>query len=138
MSTKHWSRVALLVLGWTIAGCNQPRPPISANAMPYGNYQQVYVDSIRLKENTNIDEPPKMARDEFGLLRVTVPIRSVIDRPFEIQYRVTFFDADHNPVSTQEWMDMPLTPNVPDQIHAVSPVPAADFRLDLRYPPENN
>ncbi|HWE01734.1 MAG TPA: hypothetical protein VG326_04930 [Tepidisphaeraceae bacterium] len=115
-----------------LSGCNQPRPPFEPNAVQYGDYKQIYVDGYRLKEDTNIDEPPRVVKDQFGLLHITVPIRSVIDRAFSVQYRVTFFDANRHIVNIQSWADKALTPNTPDQIMATSPVPADDFRLDLR------
>ncbi len=127
--------ISLLTLAGLLAaaGCgNQPRPPIEPNAIPYGNYKQIYVDSYAIKQDTNIDEPPRMTRDSFGLLHVTVPIRSTINPPMMIQYRVTFFDLHRNVVNIQTWSDKALTPNTPDQIMAVSPVPADDFRMDLR------
>ena len=117
-----------------IAGCTQPRPPIEPNAVQYGDYKQIYVDSYSLKQKTNIDEPPRVRRDQYGLLHVSVPIRSVIDPAFTLQYRVTFFDRDRQIVHVQDWTDKPLTPNTPDIIQANSAVPADDFRMDLRLP----
>jgi hypothetical protein len=126
--------IALPALLFT--GCNQPRPPFEPNAVQYGNYKQIYVDGYRLKEDTNIDEPPRAVKDQFGLLHITVPIRSVIDRAFSLQYRVTFFDANRNVVNIQSWSTKALTPNTPDQIMANSPVPADEFRVDLRLTTE--
>ena len=127
--------LALALAAIASTGCVGPRAPIEPNAVPYGNAKQVYADSYRLKQVTNIDEPPRMSKDQFGFLHIVVPIRSVIDPMFNIQYRVTFFDANRNVVNIQEWSDKPLTPNTPDQIIANSPVPAEDFRVDLRLAP---
>ena len=133
MFRKFFPKFAVAIGGLlVIVGCNQPRPPFEPNAVQYGDYKQVYVDGYRLKEDTNIDEPPRVTKDQFGLLHVTVPIRSVIDRAFSIEYRITFFDANRQVVNVQSWADKALTPNTPDQIMANSPVPADDFRLDIR------
>ena len=128
--------VALGIAGvLTVAGCNQPRGPIEPNAIQYGNFKQIYVDSYRLKQATNVDQPPSMTRDQYGLLHVTVPIRSVIDRPFTLQYRTTFFDRDRHVVNQQSWTDLPMNPNTPERIEANSSAPADDFEMDLRVPP---
>lgn len=124
---------AMLLL--VAAGCNQPRGPIEPNAVAYPAAKQVYADSYKLKQQTNIDQPPRMWQDANGLLHVEVPIRSTIDRPFTLQYRMTFFDRGHHVTSQQSWADLPMNPNTPERIEATSATPSEDFEADLRLPP---
>jgi hypothetical protein len=114
-------------------GCNQMRPPIEPQSDPYLG-KQIYLDSYQLKSDTAVGTPIR-SRDQFGILHVVVPIRSIIDKQLHVQYRVHFFDRNHNVVGELAWTDKTLTANTPDQIEVNSTGPAAeDFQMDVRYP----
>jgi hypothetical protein len=67
---------------------------------------------------------------------VMLPIRSAVDHQLPAQYRVTFFDQNRITLDQQSWIDKTLTANTPDQINVNSvDKRAADFEIDLRYPP---
>ncbi|HZL35718.1 MAG TPA: DUF1425 domain-containing protein [Tepidisphaeraceae bacterium] len=133
--TQLLKTFSMIFAALMVVGCNQPRGPIEPNAVAFGNSRQIYADSYKLKEQTNIDEPPRMTKDQFGLLHIMVPVRSTIDRPFTLQYRVTFFDRDHQVASQQNWSDLAMNPNTPERIETASSGPAEDFEVDLRLPP---
>jgi hypothetical protein len=125
---------ALMVSLVAMVGCNQPRPPYEPRAVQYRS-TQIHVDGSRLQQDTNIDQTPVATRDQFGILHVMVPIRSVIDRNFTLQYQARFFDREHHVVNEISWTDKPMTPNTPDQIEFNSTGPAEDWELNLRLPP---
>ncbi|MDB5356216.1 MAG: hypothetical protein JWN24_2669 [Phycisphaerales bacterium] len=130
-STMPYAMVLALA---AMVGCNQPRPPYEPHAVQYAS-RQIHVDGSRLQSDTNIDQPPVVTRDQFGILHVMVPIRSVIDRNFTLQYQARFFNRDHGIVNEISWTDKPITPNTPDQIEVNSSGPAEDWELNLRLPP---
>jgi uncharacterized protein YcfL len=122
----------LILSALALTGC--VNPPIQGRADPYGP-SQVMFDSTALRNDTAIGQPI-VSRDQFNLLRVTLPIRSAISKQLYVQYRVTFFDMNHTVLEQQSWMTRTLTANTPDQIdvHSTSNQ-AVDFQIDLRYPP---
>ena len=125
-------RMLLVLLGLALAGCDYVRPPIQGRQDPYVP-AQVHFDSERLRRDTAIGTP-NVARDENGLLFVTVPIRSAINKTLYVDYRVTFLDQGGQVVSRHGFFTKTLEPNTPDQIVVNSTSPrAADFQIDFRY-----
>jgi hypothetical protein len=126
-------RSLLLMSVLTLAGCGV-NAPIGGRADPYAP-SQVHFDSEEIRQDTAIGGPI-LARDQFGLLHVTLPIRSAVDLQLHVQYRVSFFDANRGLLDQQSWIDKTLTANTPDQIDVNSvDKRAADFQIDFRYPP---
>lgn len=114
-----------------LAGCSV-RPPVQGRLDPYGR-NQVYFDSISLKDETAVGEPVP-ARDDSGYLYVTVPIRSETNKELHVDYRVTWFDKNHQVLSQTGWFTKDLTPKVPDQITVNSMSPRAEqFQVDFRW-----
>ncbi len=123
----------MLVSLAALAGCGV-RPPIEGRQDPY-LAAQVHFDSDELRNDTAVSTPI-VARDEFGLLHVTLPIRSAVDKQLHVQYRVTFFDLNHMMLDQYSWIDKTLSANTPDQIQVNSVDKRADdFQIDFRYPP---
>jgi len=132
-------RIALLlsIPAALAAGCNQVRDPIQPRQDLYrtGNPEQVFLDSTNLRNDVAADTP-QVFRDQFGLLHVTVPIRSVINRQLYVEYRVIFFDSAHQVIDRSPWQDKTLAANLPDSVTIVSSTAgAADFQVHFRYPP---
>ena len=126
-----WSVLVPVVA--TVIGC-AVRPPIEGRDDPY-DAAQIHFDSNRLRNDTAVGRPI-VSRDEFGLLHVTLPFRSAIDKQLHVQYRVSFFDRAHALLDQQGWQDKTLTANTPDQIDFNSvDKRAVDFQIDFRYPP---
>ena len=130
MTTKH---VLITLLGLVLLGCDYVRPPIQGRQDPYVP-AQMHFDSDTLRRNTAIGTPV-ITRDEAGLLFVTVPIRSAINKTLYVDYRVTFFDQSGQIVGQRLGpFTKTLEPNTPDQIVVNSTSPrAADFQIDFRY-----
>ena len=123
--------VALAVLG-----CNQVRQPIEPRQDVYrtGDPREVFFDSTELRGDTAADTP-QVFRDQAGLLHVTVPIRSVINKQLYVEYRAIFFDRDHQEIDRSPWADKTLPANVPETISIVSTNPRAEFfQIHMRYP----
>lgn len=127
--SKGWMIVALA--GFLTAGCGV-RPAPEGRLDPYVP-KQVYFASNDLKHATAVREP-EVARDENGILYVTVPIRSETSQELYVDYRVTFFDQNRQVVSQSQWFTKTLAPKVPDQIVVNSMSSrAADFQVDFRW-----
>jgi len=125
-----------IVLGLA-GGCgNSVEPPIEGRQDVYraSDPQQVFLDSTNLRGDTAFDTPI-VSRDSNGLLHVTVPIRSVINKQLYVEYRVVFFDRDHQEIDRSPWRDKTLAANVPDRVNLVSTSPRAEsFQVHFRYP----
>ena len=130
MSTR-FSLSILLTLA--LLGCEYVRPPIQGRQDPYVP-AQMHFNSDTLRRNTAIGTP-ELSRDQAGLLYVTVPIRSAINKTLYVDYRVTFFDKTGQPVGEPlGWSTKTLESNTPDQIQVNSTSDrAADFQIDFRY-----
>ena len=133
-------RTALLLVvpaALAVAGCNNVvRDPIQPRQDTYrtGNPAQVFFDSTDLRNDTAADTP-SVFRDPNGLLHVTVPVRSVINKQLYVEYRVIFFDRDHQEIDRSPWRDKTLPANVPETVTATSTTPKAEsFQVHMRYP----
>ena len=125
--------ILLAFIGLTLLGCEYVRPPIQGRQDPYVP-AQMHFDSDTLRRNTAIGAPV-VTRDEAGILFVNVPIRSAINKTLYVDYRVTFFGRNGQPVGKPlGWFTKTLEPNTPDQIQVNSTTnQAADFQIDFRY-----
>lgn len=130
MTTKY---LPITLLGLLLLGCDYVRPPIQGRQDPYVP-AQMHFDSDTLRRNTAIGTPV-VSRDPAGLLFVTVPIRSAINKTLYVDYRVTFLDQSGQIVGQRLGpFTKTLEPNTPDQIVVNSTSPrAADFQIDFRY-----
>ncbi len=110
----------------------QPRQDVYHTADP----TQVFFDSEALRSDTAADTP-NVYRDPSGLLHVTVPVRNVTDHQIRIDYRVIFFDRDHQEIDRSPWHDKFLTPSVPDSVSITATNPRSEyFQVHFRYPEE--
>ncbi len=113
-------------------GCDYVRPPIEGRQDPYVP-AQIHFDSDTLRRDTAVGTPI-LNRDASGILYITVPIRSAINKTLYVDYRVTFFDHNRQVVSRLGPLTKTLDPNTPDQIEVNSTSSRAeDFQIDFRY-----
>lgn len=128
---------SLLIATAATIGCNNVvREPIQPrqDIYPADGPAQVFLDSTRLRSDTAVDTPV-VVRDANGLLKVTLPIRSVINRQLYVEYRAVFFDRDHVEIDHSPWHDKTLAANIPDNITIGTTDPrAASFEIHIRYP----
>jgi len=109
------------------------REPIAGRADPYRAHQVNFADPD-LANKTAVSPP--MTERRNGLLYVTVPVRSSVNRDLHVDYRVTFFNQDGIPIEGPgSWTSGPtLIANTPSYIQFNSlSGNASDFQLDLRY-----
>lgn len=126
-----------MTLALAALGCNQTREPIQPRQDLYraGSPEQIFLDSTDLRSDVAADTP-QVFRDQAGLLHVTVPIRSVINRQLYVEYRAIFFDNAHQEIDRSPWKDKTLAANLPDTVTIVSTSPQAEsFQVHFRYPP---
>jgi hypothetical protein len=115
----------------TTLGCGV-RPPLEGRRDPYESPQITFA-SNDLKHQTAVGDP-KVSHDSSGLLVVTIPIRSEIDKDLHIDYQVTFLDANGHKLQDTGWYTKHFTSKVPDEITVTSMSPqAADFRIRFRW-----
>jgi uncharacterized protein YcfL len=122
------------VLGLFVVGCGGGvRAPLEGRADPFVP-AQVHFDSKALQRDTAVGTPIAR-RDQAGLLVVTVPFRSAINKTLYVDYYVTFFDERGTPVAPKMGpFNKTLQANTPDSITVTSLTPrAADFQIDFRY-----
>ena len=111
---------------------NSVNPPIEGRADPY-RAAQIHFDSDQLRRDTAVGVPI-LVHNESGMLVVTIPLRSAIDKSLYVDYRVTFFDRNGVPIERYGPFTKTLDANTPDQIQVNSTsTRAADFQVDLRY-----
>jgi hypothetical protein len=114
-----------------VAGCGV-HPPIQGREDPYAP-GQMHFASEDLRTSTAVTKGDAI-RDDAGILHVTVPIRSAIDKRLYVDYRVSFFDRNGQLLNQTGWMTKTLEANTPDQITVSSMSPrAADFQIDFRW-----
>ena len=122
----------LLPLAAALAGCavNPPIQPRQAPFLP----SQIHVDSQELRDATAVGTP-NAHRDDSGILFVTVPIRSAIDKTLYVDAYVTWFDKNGQPIGDRLGpKTLTLDPNTPSSVTFNSTTPrAADFQIDFRY-----
>ncbi len=113
-------------------GCGVNKP-IEPRMDPYSP-SQVHMDSDELRRDTAVGTP-NVHRDDFGILFVTLPVRSAIDKTLYVDYYVTWFDKNAQPLGERMGpRTITLDPNTPSSITVNSTSPrAVDFQIDLRY-----
>jgi hypothetical protein len=126
---------SLLIVGLLVAaGCNheiqqpiQPRQDVNYNG-------QIFLDGTEIRNDIAASQPI-VTRDQAGLLHVTVPVRSVINRNLHTEWRAIFYNRDHQEIDRTPWQDKTLAANLPDQFSVTSTLPADGFEMHFRYPP---
>src|SRR3954466_14395138 len=123
--------ITLIALTLILLGCNDVRPPVEGRMDPYPS-RQIHFATNDLRNDTAVGRP-QLSRDASGLLYITVPVRSAVDKRLYVDYCVTFFDDNHDKISQTTWFTKTLEANTPDQISVNSTTPrAADFQIDFR------
>jgi len=86
-----------------------------------------------LRESTAINEEV-ISRDQFGLLSVTIPIRSAVNKSLYLEYNYEFFDASGRSIeSPKSWQPVVLEAGSPNTIQFTSVTrDAADYRVNIR------
>lgn len=138
MNTARFPHRPLAAVALTLsllAGCQSNDAPITARADRY-DPPWLTVGSKQLRADTMVGEP-SVVRDDAGILRLSLPIRSTSDLQLYVDYRVTFLDANGLEVN-------PVTGNVtiPSRgtrtLTANSTSPRAEsFQVELHYPRVN-
>ncbi len=130
MSHKKLIIAALTAL--SLAGC-AVNAPIQPRMDPY-TPAQIHMDSDQLRGDTAVGTP-SVHRDDAGILFVTVPIRSAIDKTLYVDCYVTWFDHNGQPIGDRIGpKTITLDPNTPGSVTFNSTTPrAADFQVDFRY-----
>lgn len=138
-STNTLSRIALLsflsLATWLAAGCDTVKAPasLSGDELPIGSYPRVSVlDGL---EKAIVGSPAAITPSSAQTpMRVTVPVRSVVDQGLNIQYQFEFFDAQGRPLQNQTGQKfVHLQPRLQVFLEANAlDTHAADWRLTIR------
>lgn len=133
--TQTFAVAAPLLTGLAaLPGCNNVAPPVGAREDPFVP-RQIELADESLRRRTAFGDP-MVTRDEAGNLFVTLPVRNTTNSVLAIEYRVTFFDPNGQPLpgSPTTWFPRNLPARAPDRITVNSVTPqAADFQIDVRY-----
>ncbi len=126
--------LVVLPLIAALAGCStNVNAPIQPRMDPYLP-SQIHMDSEELRGDTAVGTP-NLHRDDSGILFVTVPIRSAIDKTLYVDAYVTWLDRNGQPIGDRMGpRTLVLDPNTPSSVTFNSTTPrAADFQIDFRY-----
>ena len=119
------------------AGCQNPGP--SAPSRPRADitdhrgtfFGTTYDDQIR--ESTAVLQEV-VGTDQFGLMTVTVPIRSTVNRTLSLEYTYEFYDAAGRKLEGVTWLPIVLEAGAPGTIQFTSTqTQARDFRVTIRF-----
>jgi len=128
--------LVILTVALTVAaflGCRpEVRAPVVGRNDPHDR-QQIHFNDDEIRRDTAVGAPI-VKRDLNGLLYITVPVRSAINKTLYVDYRVTFFDKTSQVLSQTGWFTKTLEANTPDQITVNSyDKQAEQFQVDFRY-----
>lgn len=134
MKTMYSLAVAGLLLS---AGCADKQVG-TARGRPEAEYPYGIVLSQqergRLRRDTAFG-PERVTRDEFGFMRITVPLRSAIQHTLYLEYQYTFFDGDGRLIEgPMGWTGVTLEAGSLGTIQFASTGnQAANYQLNIRY-----
>lgn len=137
MVTRSMIVMGVLATAMFVGGCNQDniQAPQSVRSDPLaGGYPQ----NIALKglhTGVVIGKPIVDAATEDQPMRVTVPLRSVVDGTLRTQYKFTFLDDRGRPVRSNldSWRYQVIAAKAEVYLEATSmDTDAADWRLEVR------
>ncbi len=127
-----------LLWGSILGGCDTVKAPYSggADAVPIENYPRITAEKS-VRKGLVFGPATVEEGSSQSPLRVTVPIRSIVDRhPVSIQYRFEFFDGAGRPLgrtADQSWRYKELSPRTQTFLDANAlDTHAADWRLVVR------
>ena len=120
-----------------IAGCRtgvQPPHLARADAYDAGHVTLSGARGDDLRRETAFEQE-RIARDQYGLLTVTIPLRSAVDHSQHLEYRYSFFDSNGRLIEgPMGWTRVTLEAGSPGTIQFTSTQPqAADFHVNVRY-----
>lgn len=134
-TTAKTFALALPLVAGLLAGCQGVNAPVAPRSDPFVP-RQIEISDPGLRRRTAFGEPI-VTRDEGGnLLFITLPVRNTTNNPLAVEYRVTFFDPNGQPLPgyPTTWIPKNLPARSPDRITTNSTSPrAADFQIDFRY-----
>jgi len=120
-----------------IAGCKQGvESPHYTRADPYDSGHVTlsgeFGDDLR---RSTAFEQERIGRDQYGMLTVTIPIRSAVDHTLHLEYQYSFFDATGRLVEgPMGWTQINLEAASPGTIQFSSTqASATDFHVTVRY-----
>ena len=129
--TRPLLPASILVLVLVLAGCSRTKAPYDVTADPYLPTQVQIAD--KSLANRLAFQPPRAARDDAGLLYITVPVRAATNRRQIIQYRFTFFDETGRPLPGGAFQTQTLESNTFANIQGNSTSPSADsYQVEIR------
>ena len=119
------------------AGCKQGvEPPHCTRADPFdsGHVTVSGEHGDDLRRSTAFEQE-RIGRDQYGLLTVTIPIRSAVDHTLHLEYQYSFFDGSGRLVEgPMGWTPINLEAASPGTIQFTSTQPTAtDFHVNIRY-----
>ncbi len=131
--------MAVVLVGFTfLGGCDTVQAPHAGRVdqLPIDDYPKVSV-AKKLHRHLRLSPPEVEQGSHDRPMRVTVPVRSLLDRrSINVQYRFEFFDEVGRPIDRQSehgWRLKELTPRIQTFFDGNAlDVNAADWRLTIR------
>ena len=131
-----YALTATLLIAAALVGCRSVTPPSRGRA-DVTDHRRVFFETAhqdQLQNSTALDAE-RISRDQFGLLTVTIPIRSTVRRSLYLEYNYEFFDASGKSVEGPlGWRRLSLDGGTPTTIQFTSTSEVAeDYRVSIRF-----
>ncbi|MBI1369584.1 MAG: DUF1425 domain-containing protein [Planctomycetes bacterium] len=136
MSANQTSLYAALTLAMSmiVGGCNSDTSVIGGTYDEARAYPKITLSQDTLQPALGFQEPV-VTRTSTNLMSVTVPVRARSNEDLNVEYRIIWFDANHQPIRPEgSWMTVRLEPRQPTSITVTSSsTDAVDYNLQFRW-----
>jgi hypothetical protein len=130
---KHLKRSAVFFTALALTGCVTEMAPTTALNDPYIADHVVFSGQNDLVNHVAFG---KITRSigPGGIMTVTIPVRATTPDDLYVDYRLTYFDENHNPIDIPTgWQTQTLHSDIFENIQANSASPRArDFQIEFR------
>ncbi len=129
-----FKKSAILIAILALTGCGSgDLTPIPAHGDPYTAQHVVFSGQDDLANHVAFGTITRTF-DSSGILHITIPARATTPNDLYVDYRVTYFDENHNPVDVPTaWKTKTLSSDIFEYIQDNSATPRArDFQVDFR------
>lgn len=126
---------SLVLVSLALVGCqDHVKAPYYGRSDPYERTQIFFSGTYgdQLEKQTAVGQSIVSLSD--GMMKVTIPIRSAVNKSLYVEYQVTYLDGTGQKLGEIAWQPVTLEANAPKEVSFTIPDPRArDFRAVFRY-----
>lgn len=124
----------ILAVACLAQGCNS-KPPYtpSPDPIPARAYPNIVL-APALDGAVVVNEPTVLKADEMRPLRISIPLRSFVDRTLILEYRFLYYDANRHPLTDNPvWKSIEIAPRHRAVLSSNSiSLDAVDYEVQIR------